>query len=120
MALDTRKFERLLQNDNEKIANGLLNIVRQNLAMYDAGKDKAKFLEDKKKQILDLLRQYDEAALTMFHNELFKINSRHMRDQAEKDAAEENRAFSHKVRKSFDREDSHNAIRSKNLGISDA
>ena len=84
MALDTKGFERMLQSDNEKVANNLLNIVRQNLNMYDFGKDKAKFLEGKKKEIMAVLRQYDEAALTMFYNELFKINSRHMREQSEK------------------------------------
>jgi hypothetical protein len=120
MAVDIEKFSRMLQNDNEIVANNLLSIVRQNISMYDFGKDKAKFLEEKKKEIMVVLRQYDEEAFKIFKNEIMKLNSKHQRSQSESQAAIENRSFVKKIKTDFDRSDSHNAIKSKNLGIIEA
>ena len=50
--LDTKQFSKILQNDNELVANNIMNVIRQNLDLYDVGADKAKFLEAKKKEIL--------------------------------------------------------------------
>ena len=120
MATDFKQFTKLLQHDNEVVANDFMNMIRQNLSQFDVGSDKAKFLESKKKEVMALLRKYDEAAMKILNNEIFKINSKHMRSLAEREAAEENRSFASKVKNNFERDDSHNAIRSKNLGISEA
>lgn len=120
MAVDLENFSRMLQNDNEIVANNLLSIVRQNISMYDFGKDKAKFLEEKKKQIMSALKQYDEEAFKLFQNEIMKLTSKFNRKQSETQAATENRSFAKKIQTNFDRSDSHNAIRSKNLGIIEA
>ena len=120
MTFDTEQFVKRLNRDNEVTANNIMDVVRQNLEMYDVGTDKQKFLAEKKKQILEVLKEYEEEALQAFQRQVFKIHSRHIRDQSESQIAEENRSFVHKIQKSFDRSDSHNAIRSKNLGISEA
>ena len=49
---DTQQFSRMLNNDNEVAANNIINVIRQDLDMYDVGNDKAKFLQEKKKEIL--------------------------------------------------------------------
>lgn len=120
MAVDLENFSRMLHNDNEIVANNLLSIVRQNISMYDFGKDKAKFLEEKKKQIMSVLKQYDEEAFKVFQNEINKLNSRFNRKQSETKVATEKRSFAKKIQTNFDRSDSHNAIKSKNLGIIEA
>ena len=48
------------------------------------------------------------------------MHNKFLREHSETQIATENRSFASKVRKSFDRADSHNAIKSKNLGISEA
>lgn len=118
--LDTEQFTRMLQKDNENVANSLLNIVRQNIAMYDVGSNKAKFLKEKKDAILEELRHYDQVALRFFYNELAKMNSRQLRNQTESQIATENRSFVQKIKKDFDRTDSYRVIKNKNLGISEA
>ena len=40
---DTQQFTRILQNDNEIAANSIMQVIRQNISMYDFGKDKNKF-----------------------------------------------------------------------------
>ena len=47
------KLTKMLDHDNEVTANGILDLIRQNIDIYDVGKDKAKFLAEKKKEILD-------------------------------------------------------------------
>lgn len=120
MAVDIETISRMMQNDNEVVANNLLSIVRQNINMYDFGKDKAKFLEEKKKEIIAVLRQYDAEAFKLFQREINKLNSRHIRKQSEQELATENRSFTKKLKTNFDRSDSYNAIKSKNLGIIEA
>lgn len=117
---DTQQFTRILQNDNEIAANSIMQVIRQNISMYDFGKDKNKFLQEKKKEILAILKQYDEEALKIFYNELYKINSRHLRTQSERETAVENRSFAKKIQTNFDRSDSYKTIKSKNLGIIEA
>lgn len=109
-----------LQQDNEIVINGLLNIIRQNIDLYDFGNDKAKFLQEKKKQIKNLLQQYDEKAIQCFNQELFKLNSRQVKGKLENQNATENRAFVDKIKYGFDRAGSHNKIKNKNLGLIDA
>ena len=115
------RLTQLLMQDNEVLANELVQIIRDNIETYDYGDDKAAFLKQKREEIMDALIEHDIAVSKKIGTEFARLNNRRLRKATENEAAHENRAsFAKKIRKDFNREAPHNAIRSKNLDIGDA
>ena len=114
------RLTQLLMQDNEVLANELLEIIRDNIETYDYGDDKAAFLKKKREDIMEALIEHDIAISQKIGTEFARLNNRRLRKASENDAAQEKRAFVHKIKRNFDRDDSHKAIRSKNLDIGDA